>query len=255
MVKICYNGFMSVKKLEPFQIDNFFTQEEIALVYKNINQHMAEGRAKTGDKYSEMFRFANNGFITLYKGWDTRLMDRIKNKAQELGQNEVPYSNTILIFARYTPDSGGHPNLSPHADVVVNKTMYTCTVRLKSTKQWDFYVKDTKFDMPNEGSAVWFTGNQDVHWRPDLEFGQEDYYDILLCQAWSDVDNDLYPEDHKQKMLAQESEYCDKYRDLLQIAFNMPKPNQTDCVGISDGMTTDDAYEMAQTVGVDYSKA
>jgi hypothetical protein len=47
-------------------------------------------------------------------------------------------------------------------------------------------------------------------------------------------------------MLAQEKEYCDKYKDMFQIAFNMPKPNQTDCVGDSNGQTTDEAYEMAK---------
>ena len=237
---------MSVKRIEPFQIDKFFTQEDIDLVYKNVDEHMARGLEKTGDKYSEMFRFPNNGFITLYMGWDQKTKDLIKNKTEELGMSKVPYDNVILIFARYTHESGGAPNLSPHADVVTNKTMYTCTVRLNSSKQWDIYVKDEKFEMGEHGSAVWFTGNQDVHWRPDLEFAPDEYYDILLCQAWSDEDNDLYPEDHKEKMLAQEKEYCDKYRDQLQIAFNIVKPNQTDCVGISEGQTTDDAYNMAQ---------
>jgi hypothetical protein len=47
--------------------------------------------------------------------------------------------------------------------------------------------------MPKTGSAVWFTGNQDAHWRPDIEFEPEDYYDILLVQVWSDIENDEYP--------------------------------------------------------------
>lgn len=258
VVKICYNQSMSVQKLEPFQIDNFLTQEQMNLVYQVMDAKMQKGLDEKGDKYAEMFKFANNGFITNYRDWPKELIDIIKNKAEELGQKDVPYQNMVLIFARYSHDSGGAPNLSPHADIVVNKTMYTCTVRLKSSKQWDFYVKDEKFDMPNEGSAVWFTGNQDVHWRPDLEFGPDEFYDILLCQAWSDTDNDEYPEDHKEKMLASEQFYCDKYRDLMKIAFSLNKVNNTDCVGISDGQSTDDAYDIAKKVavkGVDYSKA
>lgn len=258
VVNICYNHIMSVKRIEPFQIEEFFTPELIDLVYKNVDSVMAKGLAEKNDKYADMFKFANNGFITLYKGWDMKLIEAIKNKAEELGQNSVPISNTILIFARYTHDSGGHPNLPPHADVVVNKTMYTCTVRLKSSKQWDIYVKDEKFDMPKEGSAVWFTGNQDVHWRPDKEFAEDEYYDILLCQAWSDVDNDLYPEDHKEKMTEQERAYGEKYKHLMQIHFGQKKAPNTDCVGISDGQSIDEAYDMAKTTGVkgvDYSKA
>jgi len=249
---------MSVQRIEPFQIENFFTQREMNMVYNVINAKMEKGLKEKGDKYAEMFRFANNGFITNYRDWPKELIDVIKNKAEELGQNKVSYDNMAIIFARYTHESGGAPNLSPHADIVVNKTLYTCTVRLNSSKQWDFYVKDEKFDMPSEGSAVWFTGNQDVHWRPDKEFAQDEYYDILLCQAWSDIDNELYPDDHKEKMLEQERFYCDKYRDLMKIAFSLQKINNTDCVGISDGQSTDDAYDMAKDMGVkgvDYSKA
>lgn len=237
---------MSVKRIEPFQIDQFLTKDQIDLIYRVVDEKMERGHKEKGDKYDEFFKFQNNGFITSNKDWPIELLDIIKNKAEELGQGNVPYENIVLIYARYTHDSGGAPNLTPHVDVVANKTIYSCTIRLRSLKQWDFYVKDEKFEMGLYGSAVWFTGNQDAHWRPDLEFGPGDYYDILLCQAWSDDDNDLYPEDHKDKMLAQEKEYCDKYKDMFQIAFNMPKPNQTDCVGISDGQTTDEAYEMAK---------
>ena len=237
---------MSVKRIEPFQIDQFFTKDQIDLVYSVIDEKMERGHREKGDKYDEFFKFQGNGFITSNKDWPIELVNIIKNKAEELGQGHVPYENVVLIYARYTHDSGGAPNLTPHVDVVTNKTLYTCTVRLRSLKQWDFYVKDEKFEMGLYGSAVWLTGNQDAHWRPDLEFGQGDYYDILLCQAWSDDDNDLYPEDHKDKMLAQEKEYCEKYKDMLHIGLGMAKPNQTDCVGSSDGQTTDEAYEMAK---------
>jgi hypothetical protein len=237
---------MSVKRIEPFQIDNFFTEDQIDLVYSVIDAKMEKGHKEKGDKYDDFFKFQGNGFITSNKDWPRELIDIIKNKAEELGQGNVPYENVVLIYARYTHDSGGAPNLCPHADVVTNKTLYTCTVRLRSLKQWDFYVKDEKFDMGTYGSAVWFTGNQDVHWRPDLEFGPGDYYDILLCQAWSDDDNDLYPEDHKGKMISQQKEYSEKYKDMLKIGLSMQKPDQTDCVGMSNGQTSEEAYEMAK---------
>ena len=257
---MCYNQYMPVQRIEPFQIDKFFTKEQIDLVYKVIDAKMEKGRIEKNNPYGEMFKFSNNGFITNYKDWPTELQDIIKNKAEELGQKNVPYENTIIIFARYTHDSGGAPNLPPHADIVVNKTMYTCTVRLNSSKQWDFYVKDAKFQMGEHGSAVWFTGNQDVHWRPDMEFAEGEYYDILLCQAWSDIDNELYPDNHEQIMNEQEKFYNEKYKDLLKIAHGRreEKNNNTDCVGISDGQDKDEAYDMAKTTGVkgvDYSKA
>lgn len=247
MVKICYNQDMSVKKLEPIQIDNFFTQKEFDLVYTNVYQKMEKGLKEKKDKYAEMFKFLNQGFMTIYQGWPVELLDVIRNKAEELGLGYVPHKNTALIFARYSHDSGGMPSLTPHVDVVANKTIYTCTVRLKSTKQWDFYVKDEKFLMPNQGSAVWFTGNQDAHWRPDIYFGPDDYYDILLCQVWSDVGNEEYPPDHKEKMILQEKEYSEKYYHMLKESFaaKVIDDYNTDCIGVSDGQTQDEAYEAA----------
>ena len=171
---------MLVKKIEPIEINNFFTQDLIDLVYDNVDKTMQKGIVEKNDKYAYMFKFGNNGFITLDKGWDSKIINAIKNKGQELGQNFISDNNIALIFARYTHDSGQAPNLPPHADVVANRIIYTTTIRLKSSKQWDFYVKDKRFEMPNEGSAVWFTGNQDVHWRPDLEFAPEEYYLSLI---------------------------------------------------------------------------
>lgn len=237
---------MLVKRIEPMAIDDFFTQDLIDLVYENVDATMQKGLVEKNDKYAHMFKFTNNGFITLSKGWDPRIVEVIKNKAQELGQNFIPDENVALIFARYSPDSGNPPSLTPHADIVANKIIYTCSIRLKSTKQWDFYIKDTKFEMPHAGSAVWCTGNQDVHWRPDLEFGPDDHYDILLCQVWSDIENEPYPENHKDIMKEQMKLYHEKYRHMLQIAAKIDKINTTNCTGSPDvGNTLDEAYEVS----------
>lgn len=237
---------MKVKRIEPFQVENFLSKVEVDLIYKNVDALMDQGVRENGDKYAKFFKFANNGFITTYGPWHQHIYNVFKKKGEEYGQNEIPLQNMALIFARYSHDSGGAPNLSPHIDVVANKIIYTCTVRLRSTtKQWDIYVKDEKFDMPDIGSAVWFTGNQDAHWRPDFEFGPDDYYDILLVQVWSDIENDEYQPNHKEKAEKQEMEYKTKYAHMLQIGNRVNRDNNTDCIGVSDGQTTDDAYRAA----------
>jgi hypothetical protein len=237
---------MLVKRIEPIEINDFFTQDLIDLVYNNVDKIMQKGLVEKNDKYAYMFKFSNNGFITLNQGWDPRILDAIKNKGQELGQNFVGDGNTAIIFARYSHDSGEAPNLPPHADVVANKIIYTSTVRLKSSKQWDFYVKDTKFEMPHEGSSVWFTGNQDVHWRPDLEFDKDEYYDILLCQVWSDIENEPYPENHKENMMNEMNHFYQKYSDMFKISARINKDDSTNCTGSSTaGDSLDEAYEVS----------
>jgi hypothetical protein len=240
---------MLVKRIEPVAMDDFFTQDLIDLVYDNVYSTMQKGIDEKNDKYAYMFKFANNGFITLSRGWDQKIRDVLKNKAEELGQNFIADENIALIFARYSPESGNPPTLTPHADVVANKIIYTASIRLKSTKQWDFYVKDAKFEMPNEGSTVWLTGNQDVHWRPDLEFNPDDYYDILLCQMWSDIENEPYPEDHKAIMKEQMKQYHEKYSHMLKIAFSIEKNESTNCTGRPDApVTIDEAYEVSYSM-------
>lgn len=237
---------MLVKRIEPIEINHFFTQDLIDLVYENVDKTMQKGLDEKNDKYAYMFKFSNNGFITLNKGWDPKIATAIKNKGQELGQNIISDSNIALIFARYSHDSGEAPNLPPHADVVANKIIYTATIRLKSSKQWDFYVKDDRFEMPYEGSSVWFTGNQDVHWRPDLDFGKDEYYDILLCQVWSDVENEPYPENHKEAMMSQMQYFYQKYSHMLKIASRIDKNNSTNCTGNSSvGNNIDEAYDVS----------
>lgn len=237
---------MLVKRIEPIAIDDFFTQDLVDLVYENVDATMQKGIDEKNDKYAYMFKFSNNGFITLNRGWDPKIATAIKNKAQELGQNFISEDNVALIFARYSPDSGNPPTLTPHADVVANKIIYTTTIRLKSTKQWDFYIKDDRFEMPNQGSAVWCTGNQDVHWRPDLEFSQDDYYDILLCQVWSDIENEPYPENHKESMMSQMKFYHEKYAHMLTIASQINKSTSTNCTGNSSvGNNIDEAYKVS----------
>lgn len=240
---------MLVKRIEPVAMDNFFTQDLVDLVYNNVYSTMQKGIDEKNDKYAYMFKFSNNGFITLSRGWDQKIIDTLKNKAKELGQNFIGDENVALIFARYSPESGNPPTLTPHADVVANKIIYTATIRLKSTKQWDFYVKDTKFEMPHQGSTVWMTGNQDVHWRPDIEFGPDDHYDILLCQFWSDIENEPYPENHKVLMKEQMKLYHEKYSHMLKIAFGINKNESTNCTGRPDAPDTiDEAYEVSYSM-------
>lgn len=237
---------MLVKRIDPIEINDFFTQDLVDLVYENVDKTMQKGLVEKNDKYAYMFKFSNNGFITLNQGWDSKILSAIKNKGQELGQNFVGDGNTAIIFARYSNDSGEAPNLPPHADVVANKIIYTSTVRLKSSKQWDFYVKDTKFEMPHQGSSVWFTGNQDVHFRPDLEFGPDEYYDILLCQVWSDIENEPYPESHKENMMNEMNHFYQKYSHMFKIAAKIDKDDSTNCTGSSNaGNSLDEAYEVS----------
>lgn len=248
MVKICYNLIMKVKRLEPVVIENFLKEREVELIYKNVDNLINEGLRESGDKYAKFFKFKGNGFITTYGPWHQHIRSLVKKKGEEFGQNEISDDNITLIFARYTIDSGSVPNLLPHIDVVANKTLYSASIRLRTTRDWDLYIKDTMYDLPHAGSAAWFTGNQDVHWRPDVDFGPDDYYDVLLVQVWSDIDNDDYEDDHRLRARQIEDEYLWKYKDRFPLSWpdkTFQRDLNTDCRGVYDHQTSDEAYEVA----------
>lgn len=52
VVKECYNQIMKVKRIEPFQVENF-RKKEIDLIYKNVDHLMEQGLHESGDKYSK----------------------------------------------------------------------------------------------------------------------------------------------------------------------------------------------------------
>jgi hypothetical protein len=58
----------------------------------------------------------------------------------------------------------------------------TNTIQLNKTVDWDFYVEDTLYQT-NVNDAVWFSGSHHVHFRPDSNFTDEDYYDIFLVSS------------------------------------------------------------------------
>lgn len=223
---------METTIIKPFIEENFFTEEEFDLIYKNVYGRMKKGLDEKNDKYAYLFRFKNNGFITMYQNWDIKVIDAVRKRGSKLlGDLPVTHDNYALIFARYTHESGGRPNLAAHVDDVVNSPTATVTIRLKSTLDWDIYVADDRFEHPTN-AGLWMSGNQQPHWRPDKEFGVDDYYDILLCQVWSDKSAQFEP-GHRDNMLKLEQEYVDKYRHLQHNSHYTVKEDTTDCIGIT----------------------
>lgn len=244
---------MKLERIDPIQIENYVDDDFVKDVYSTVYAAMEEGIKTSGDKYGKMFRFESNGFITLNSGWSKNVEDTIRSIGKELSNGDFDFNRVTIIFARYTKESGSHPMLLPHLDVVSNQKIYTSTIRLKSTFDWDFYVKDQKFDMPSEKSAVCFIGNTDCHWRPDApDLTPDDYYDILLCQTWPSENNDEFDISHKEWADKTKKEYAQKYhhlteksQELMRILNENITMQNTDCTGESEGESHQDAYDIA----------
>ncbi len=211
---------MDVNNIKPKLIKNFFNDNDVALIYKTIDG-LIENNLNAGlDPYEKPFqKLDDHGFIVFYELFDQNVISKVKDGIEKIVGHEVDEKG--VFFARYSKKSGVNPSLLPHFDNV--RTMdghyATTTIQLKSTLDWDIYVEDEKFVM-DQGDMLIFSGTGHIHWRPDIDFEEDDYFDIFLCQSMvKDGQRDVLNEEYIQKMDILSGEYIRKYEHLLSKSY------------------------------------
>lgn len=209
------------KIIGPVIIDDFFTEEEIEIIYAMVNEKMDKGVAESGDKWQEFNKNPSNGFIAIMDG--NQMPQVAKNKFEKNVTRliEEPSSPSGGLWARYSLESEHPPSLLPHCDRSEIFTGYYCNVQLEANIDWDFYVLDEKIPM-KRNRAVFFTGTHQPHWRPDYDFKDGDFYDIILFQAsalknYETPNPEKITEEFRDQMDAVCDEYIKKYQDILLI--------------------------------------
>jgi hypothetical protein len=153
--------------LEP----SFFTAEEYGQIYDVVVKTMQRGLDEAGDKWAFFLKISNNGFYILNEDEEgkVRYPEAIKNKIKSRMETLMgePVRDPGVFFARYTNEAG-MPSLMPHCDKHHDRMHVTNTIQLNKTDVND---------------AVWFSGSHHVHFRPDSNFKDGDYYDIFLVSS------------------------------------------------------------------------
>lgn len=192
---------------EPILIDNVFTDQELFSIYDTRFRVAPECILPDGSQY--VFADESCGYITCVYP----LKESIRNKIENIIQDNVPIKvkSDGNHIPRYTLESGSKPQLRPHYDVGMKTASFTLSIQLDSTKSWDLYVKDKCFNL-KKNQAVLFSGSHQIHWRPDIEFSENDYYDIIVCQAIEDSDDPIILDnEHKEKMQKDVNSFLEKY--------------------------------------------
>lgn len=211
----------NIDPLKPHTEKYFFTDEEYGMIYDTIKKTIDIGVAEANDPWLHFRKNTNNGFLVIFfserrngplPGLPKQVEDKIRQKFEE--KTGGPVGHIGILWARYTPLSGEIPSLYPHQDRSETHTAYMFTIELDKTLDWDFYVEDEKFEM-EKNQAVWFSGTNQAHWRPDKFFGDEDYYDILLCQTHHGEDENPLSEEHYLDGDDHATEVAEKYAQLL----------------------------------------
>lgn len=201
--------------LKPKLIENLFTEEQYTNLYSQIEKYSSRPEyVRVVDElgYTSTSLFLNNDITNVL--W--------KKIGTELG---ISIERISTHYARYSLQSGHKPLLMPHYDRALTKAMFSLAIVLDSTFDWDIYVEGEKF-IPRKNDAVLFSGSHQVHWRPDVEFKEDDYYDIMVCQFEEDTEENLtLTKKHKEIMDERNGQWCLQWEKLYDIETYNKKMN------------------------------
>jgi hypothetical protein len=130
---------------------------------------------------------------------------------------DVKVSKIEAHYARYSLKTGHKPLLMPHYDRALTNATFSLGVVLDNTLDWELFVEGNGF-IPRRNDAVLFSGSHQIHWRPDIKFKDDDYYDIMVCQFYEDTDKDLtLSEEHKEHMDKITGKWCLEWERLYDV--------------------------------------
>lgn len=198
---------------------NFLSKEHYEKVYATVDSKIAENLEKGLGKYADGFAtIDNNGFIIYFDVASPEIVKAMSERLTEiLG---APVGNLGVLFARYTRDSGYRPRLRPHIDRAVKRPSVTATIELDTTLDWDIYVNDERYNL-EKNDILLFSGSRDIHWRPDIEFKDDDCFDVIILQTYIDDDNDTVLDDaYFDEMDKVSGQFIQKYKHLLERSLN-----------------------------------
>ena len=203
------------QNLKPKLITNLFTEEEYANLYNQVavfNKRPEYVRVIEELGYTSTSIFLNDAIKNVL--W--------KKIGTELG---IKTKEILTHYARYSLQSGHKPLLMPHYDRGLTHARFSLAIVLDSTFDWDIYVEGEKF-IPRKNDGVLFSGSHQVHWRPDVEFKENDYYDIVVCQFEEKTQEDLtLSEKHIEAMNKRNGLWCLEWERLYDVETYNKKMN------------------------------
>jgi hypothetical protein len=151
-------------------LDNVFTQDDRDIIYTHL-----------GNTSQDEVVFIEDFSQTVFNSW---LPESIAEKLTAIAQttSDVPIELRELSFCRYfiVEGKGVTPKLFPHLDETFKEPRLTLDVQVESSLDWPIVVEGKEFIL-KDNQALTFSGTHQVHWRKKVEFGKEDYVDMIFA--------------------------------------------------------------------------
>lgn len=186
---------MDLFSFEPIVLDTVFAAEEYEEVYKTVN-NVFDNDLKFDETGPGYFPVENLGYFAVVGLSSENVYKKIKEITEEATGLKLEYPE--IHFARYTQKTGHSPQLKPHYDIMLKRSTITLSVQMDATLPWSLYANGVKANLP-PNSGIIFSGSHQYHWRPQIVFTYQDYYDIMVCQMAVVGSEDL-PDNHASIM-------------------------------------------------------
>ena len=194
---------MDLYNYQSTKINYPISQDLVKQIYNEIEEKGFYDFIESEETISDIFIKAPFIGYVLYQiqNQDTRA------KLQDLAEKtfNVKMHGGQITFARYTNKSGGRPTLHSHYDKFGEYPTLAISIQLNNRiKDWQINIDDSSHYMGRD-RAVTYSGTHQVHSRPYVEFTDEMYCDVILCQ--------FFPEKDGQPILIEDMDAHNKRMD------------------------------------------
>jgi hypothetical protein len=183
--------------LEPVLIDNIFSDDQYSDIYKIINRLLLDIPNTSPEKNDMYASIPELGYFAVFGSgyFSEKIFTTIVDKTVEAVG--LPVGKPEIHFARYTRKTGFDPRLDPHYDLMLTKPTVTVSIQLDSNIDWELYANEVGKTLKSNQGLI-FSGSHQLHWRPEREFLEDDFLDILVCQMA--VSEEEFTQEHKDIM-------------------------------------------------------
>lgn len=174
--------------ITPHTIENVLDNEQIKYIY-GLLDNVLDSQLYISEVWGQ-----KSWTLDISKDIIDKISNIIKNIYGDSWYLEIPR------VARYDNTMSCKPYLDPHIDNFLDHRI-TVDVQLKSNTEWPIIVDGESF-LLKDNSALIFSGTKNVHWRPEKDFKDGEFVDLLFCHFRdSDKKYEISNEENRQRLI------------------------------------------------------
>ena len=186
----------------PIIINNCFTEAHLLSAYRTMALAPHVVNTVTGER-DLVVSDPEFGYISYNKNPDSFVLNRVMELIKE--NTNIPVNSPDFHFAKYAKSSGYRPQLYPHYDTHLANPHLTLSIQVGGPFRWPMLI-DGKSYVLQDNQGILFSGTHQIHWRQNVEFGDNDYNDVLLCQ-FKLLNDEILSEDHINHMESKKDKF------------------------------------------------